>query len=386
MNTHTDSGQNRTGSGKRKRVLVLGATGSIGTSTLDCIRNYPERFTLAGFSAYGNGTLFDRLRAEFPQAAAVLVSRDGTDALDAMITETPADVAVNGIAGSAGLFPSKAVLEAGVDLALANKETAIMAGNLIFPLAEKHGCKILPVDSEHSAVFHLIEAFGRDVLDEIILTASGGPFRTWPAEKIACARPEDALRHPTWSMGAKITVDSASLANKGMEVLEACALFGISPEKIRVAVHPQSLVHSLIRTADGDLYAQISPPDMRRPILSALCWPEKQENRLEKLSFRIPCEMTFEPPRLDAFPLLPMAFRAAAMQGSYPIAFNAANEEAVRVFLEGRIPFSALAEITAAVLEEDWSRLPESFAEVSGQDRLARAAAGRQIERICGRK
>ena len=360
---------------KRKRVIVLGATGSIGTSTLDCIRKYPDEFELAAFSANRNEKAFESLHEEFPSVPAVLASRDGEEALLAMIADTEADIAVNGISGAAGLFPSKAVLESGKDLALANKETAVMAGNLITALSEKRGRKIIPVDSEHSAVFHLIEAFGRDCIDEIILTASGGPFRTWPKEKIAAATVQDALKHPTWQMGAKITVDSASLANKGLEVIEACALFKIDAEKVKVVIHPQSLVHSLVRTTDGDLYAQVSYPDMRRPILAALRWPRKSATLLEKLNFSAPCEMTFEPPRWDAFPLLSMAFKAAAMKGSYPIAFNASNEEAVLRFLDGKIPFSALAEITAAVMEDDWTLAPDSFEAVAEQDALAREKA-----------
>lgn len=370
----------------KKKVLVLGATGSIGSSTIDCIKKYPERFELAGFSANSNGNGFEQLKKEFPDAAAVLVSKDGQDALISMITCTEADIAVNGIAGAAGLFPSKAVLESGKDLALANKETAVMAGNLIIPLAERAGKKILPVDSEHSAVFHLIEAFGKESVDEIILTASGGPFRTWTEEKIAAATVQDALKHPTWSMGAKITVDSASLANKGLEVIEACVLFDFNPEKVKVVIHPQSLVHSFIRTMDGDLYCQASYPDMRRPILSALCWPEKKENLLEKFTFDIPCEMTFEPPRRDSFPLLGIAYKAAALRGGYPIAFNASNEVAVHAFLEGAFSFSALAEVTAEVMENDWSWTPETFEDVSEVDSRAREKAREAIGRKFIRK
>ena len=355
--------------------MVLGATGSIGKSALDCIRKYPDEFELSGFSANRNEEAFAALCAEFPHIPACLASREGEAALLNLIAETDADIAVNGISGAAGLFPSKAALESGKDLALANKETAVMAGSLITGLAKKCGQKIIPVDSEHSAIFHLIEAFGRGCIDEVVLTASGGPFRTWPKERIAAATVQDALKHPTWRMGAKITVDSASLANKGLEVIEACALFNIEAEKIKVAVHPQSLVHSLVRTCDGDLYAQISYPDMRRPILAALRYPKKENNLLERLDFTAPCEMTFEPPRWDAFPLLSIAFKAAAMQGSYPIAFNASNEVAALLFLDGKIPFGALAEVTAAVMEDDWALEPKDFEAVAAQDALARQKA-----------
>ena len=359
----------------KKRVIVLGATGSIGKSALDCIRKSPDEFELAAFCANRNEKAFQALRDEFPHVPACLAARDGEAALLKLIAETDADIAVNGISGAAGLFPSKVALESGKDLALANKETAVMAGSLIAELAKKCGQKIIPVDSEHSAIFHLMEAFGRECVDEVILTASGGPFRTWPAERIAAATVQDALKHPTWRMGAKITVDSASLANKGLEVIEACALFNIKAEKIKVAVHPQSLVHSFIRTRDDDLYAQISYPDMRRPILAALRYPKKEKNLLERFDFTAPCEMTFEPPRWSAFPLLSIAFKAAAMQGSYPIAFNASNEVAVHLFLDGKLSFGALAEVTAAVMEDDWSFEPKDFEAVAAQDALARQKA-----------
>ncbi len=365
----------------KRRIIVLGATGSIGESALYCIRKHPDEFELIAFSANRNEGAFKALRAEFPAAAAVLASRDGEDALLDMIERTKADIVINGISGAAGLFPSKVTLESGKDLALANKETAVMAGSLINAIAKKCGQRVIPVDSEHSAVFSLIEAFGRDCIYEVVLTASGGPFRTWPKEKIDTATLQDALKHPTWSMGAKITVDSASLANKGLEVIEACTLFNIEAEKVKVVIHPQSLVHSFIRTVDGDLYAQVSYPDMRRPILSALRYPKKEKNALARLSFSAPCEMTFEPPRFDAFPLLSIAFKAAAMKGSYPIAFNASNEEAVQLFLEGKIPFGALARITASIMEDDWALTPKSFAEVAEQDARARAKAKEIIKK-----
>ncbi len=360
---------------KTKKILVLGATGSIGSSCIDIIRQNRDLFSIAGLSAHRDKDGLLALVSEFGVKNNVLSAEAGTPALLQLIRETEADMVVNGISGASGLEPSIASLESGKDLALANKETIVMAGPLIRNLAEQNGCRILPVDSEHSAVFNLMNAYGREAVSGIILTASGGPFRTWTTDRIAKVTPADALKHPTWSMGAKITIDSATLANKGLEVIEACRLFDMSPDRVKVVVHPQSLVHSFIRTNDGVLYAQISKPDMRHPILSALTWPEYRPNHLEALTFDQLCTMQFEPPRYDDFPLLGLAYRAAGLAGGYTIAYNAANEIAVEAFLKGGISFPALAEVAAEVLERDWSREPESFEEVFAADREARDCA-----------
>lgn len=367
---------------RKKRVLVLGATGSIGTSCLDIIRRNPDLFDVAGLSANARQSELDALSEEFGNAPTVLTHRDGEAALLDFIRDADADIAVNGIAGASGLKPSIAALESGKDLALANKETIVMAGPLIRALARQTGRSILPVDSEHSAVFNLIHAHGKESIAEILLTASGGPFRTWDAAKLARATPEDALKHPTWSMGAKITIDSASMANKGLEVIEAVRLFDMPPDRVKVVVHPQSLVHSLVRTTDGVLYAQISHPDMRHPILSALTWPEYRENHLKPFDFSEARALQFEPPRYQDFPLLGLAYRAVGLGGAYTIAFNAANEVAVSAFLAKRLSFTGLAELTARVLESDWSREPASFDEVFDADRKARETAGSILERL----
>jgi len=363
-----------------KKIIVLGATGSIGKSAIDIIRHFPERFAVAGLSAHRDREGLASLANEFGIKRPVLSGETGEQALLDMIRNTDADIVVNGIAGASGLLPSKAALESCKDLALANKETIVMAGNLVRALAAKTGKKILPVDSEHSAVFNLIEAYGKDSVSEIVLTASGGPFRTWERARLENVTPEDALKHPTWSMGAKITIDSASLANKGLEVIEAVRLFDVAPDRVKVVVHPQSLVHSFIRTTDGVLYAQVSPPDMRHPILSALSWPEYVPNYLEPLAFDKLCTMQFEPPRYEDFPLLGLAYRAAGLSGRYTIAFNAANEEAVAAFLDRRISFTGLAEITAKTLEADWSGEPGTFEDVVEADALARSKAREHIK------
>jgi 1-deoxy-D-xylulose-5-phosphate reductoisomerase len=359
----------------RKKIIILGATGSIGSSCVDIVRRNPEAFEIVGLSAHTDRNGLLALASEFGVKKTALSGANGEESILAMIAETEADIAVNGIAGASGLLPSKVALETGKDLALANKETIVMAGPLIRELAGKLGRKILPVDSEHSAVFNLMNEFGADSVEEIILTASGGPFRTWDSERIAKATREDALKHPTWSMGSKITIDSASMANKGLEVIEAVRLFDMPPDRVKVVVHPQSLVHSFIRTKDGVLYAQISNPDMRHPILSALSWPEYRPNHLEKLSFEKLCTMQFEPPRYQDFPLLGLAYRAAGLGGSFTIAFNAANEEAVAAFLAGTISFPALAEVTAKVMENDWAKEPSTFEEIIANDKKARELA-----------
>lgn len=255
-----------------------------------------------------------------------------------------------------------------------------MAGPLIKELASAKGRSVIPVDSEHSALFFLIERFGKERVSSLILTASGGPFRTLSADKLASVTLEDALKHPTWNMGKKISIDSATLANKGLEVIEACRLFDMPPEKVKVAVHPQSLVHSLIQTVDGDLYAQISEPDMRRPILSALTWPEVIENDLKKLDLTSAAGddgicMSFFPPRFKDFPLLGCAYEAQKAGGAYTIAYNAANEVAVEFFLQRKIGFTAIQNTVAAVLDKDWSQEPENFEAVFILDTKAREAA-----------
>lgn len=359
-----------------KRILVLGATGSIGSSALDIARNDPDRFVVTGLSAHRDKNGLALLGSEFPLADTLLTAAASPEEIADFIHRSDADIVVNGIAGAAGLLPSKAALESGKNLALANKETIVMAGPLIRKLALEKGLSILPVDSEHSAVFNLISAHGSESVDSIILTASGGPFRTLNTERLSAVTPEDALKHPTWTMGAKITIDSATLANKGLEVIEACRLFDLPPESVRVVVHPESLVHSFIRTKDGELYAQISKPDMRHPILSALNWPEIRPNHLEPFDPETLGTLHFERPRYEDFPLLGMAYRAAGMGGAYTIAFNAANEVAVAAFLDKAITFTGIGEVTAQVLEKDWSAEPSNFEAVLDADSAARSLAG----------
>jgi 1-deoxy-D-xylulose-5-phosphate reductoisomerase len=364
------------------KIAVLGATGSIGTNAIDVIRTYPERFTPVLFSAYSDSEKLMSLREMFPGVRCVAAS---TEDLPAAIRSCGAEMAVNGIAGAAGLAPSLAVLETGADLALANKETVVMAWELARQTADKTGARIIPVDSEHSAVFSLINAHAhtracgadapdmdRDIIEEIILTCSGGPFRNRTAAELAEVRAKDALNHPTWKMGPKITIDSATLANKGLEVIEAARLFNMPPEKIKVVIHPQSIVHSMVRLRDGAVYAQMSQPDMRLPIHSALFYPEIVPCPFAALDFT-DLTLTFSAPDTARFPMLRLAYDALATGGLYTIAYNAANEAAVAKFINNAIGFLDIPRCVEEVLQHDWSGAPRDLDTIMAADRKARS-------------
>lgn len=370
----------------KKKVVVLGCTGSIGKSTLKIIEEFSESFQVVGLTAHSNKVALEELSQKFNCNNICLSNEneDGIEGIKRVISTSNADICVNGIAGAAGLLPSIFTLENGINLALANKETIVMASHLVYKLAEEHNCKILPVDSEHSAVFNLVEKFGADSLDTVVLTASGGPFRTYTKEMLEKVTVEDALKHPTWNMGQKITIDSATLANKALEVIEAVKLFNVPASKVEVTIHPQSLVHSLIRTKDGVLYSQMSHPDMRHPILSALTWPNFTKSSLPPLdlskdSIEAPLTCTFAKPDMEKFPMLALGFKAAHLGAAYPIAFNAANEVAVEAFIEHKIGFYDISKITEHVLNQDWSKLPVTYDEVLLFDSMARKLAKEQI-------
>ena len=382
-------------------MAVLGATGSIGKSALYVIAQGKDHFEVVLLSAHSNGKTLDDIGRLWPEAELVLSgAAGGKESLLTAIANAGADIVLNGISGAAGLEPSMAAIEAGCDLALANKETLVMAGPLVLARAGEKNVHIIPVDSEHSAVFHLIEAHGRNNLDEILLTASGGPFRNYTIEAMENVTPQDALAHPTWNMCTKITIDSATMANKGLEVIEAARLFGSSdgkpfpPDKIKVVTHPQSIVHSMIRMNDGALYAQLTRPDMRHPIQAALhysppCSPHQQQPdssstllpfTFSPLTFDNPLSLEFHPPDMDKFPLLALAYETVKKGGLYPCAYNAANEAAVTAFLDGRIGFLDIGRITRYVLDKDWSPEPENIASVLDADRQARILAYRLTE------
>jgi 1-deoxy-D-xylulose-5-phosphate reductoisomerase len=376
----------------KKRVAVLGATGSIGKSALDVITRGKDDFEVVLLSAHNNADELAKLGRLWPDALTVLSGGEGgTRRLLAAIADSRADITLNGISGAAGLEPSMAAIEAGSDLALANKETLVMAGPLVFQKAREKKVQIIPVDSEHSAVFHLIEAHGFESLDEIILTASGGPFRDYSVEEMKKVSPRDALAHPTWNMGPKITIDSASMANKGLEVIEAARLFTLPdgqrlsngqhfpPEKIKVVIHPQSIVHSMVRMKDGAVYAQLSRPDMRLPIHKALYQSEISPSEFGRLEFDS-LTLTFYQPDTEKFPLLALAYEAVKKGALYPCAYNGANEAAAGAFLAGRIGFLDISRITRYVLDKDWSAEPDGITAVLEADRQARITAEKEIE------
>jgi 1-deoxy-D-xylulose-5-phosphate reductoisomerase len=368
----------------KKRVALLGATGSIGKSTLDVIRHGKDEFDLVLLSSHTDAEGLLALSKEFPDALLALSgAAQGPDAIPYFgaqgllkaIAECGGDMAVNGIAGAAGLAPSMEALKAGMDLALANKETIVMAAPVVLALAQEKKRRIIPVDSEHAAIFTLLEAHGRDRLDAILLTASGGPFRNYSLEQLAAVSPQDALAHPTWNMGVKISIDSATLANKGLEVIEAARLFALAPEKITVVVHPQSIVHSMVRFTDGTVYAQMSCPDMRLPIQQALSYPARGSRSWDALNFDA-LTLEFTKPDAAAFPMLPLAYDALKRGPAYTVVYNAANEMAVAAFLEERISFLAIPQIVARVLDREWTAALqlESILETDSRARSLAAA------------
>ena len=403
----------------KKKVAVLGATGSIGKSTLDVLRNDRTCFEPVLFSANSNVEKLLELKKEFPGALTALVSDSsepsdpsvptgsissketgkapsptsgidfvGKQGLLNAIAAAGADITVNGISGAAGLLPSEAVLKAGSDLALANKETVVMAGQLIFAMAAEKKVRIIPVDSEHSAVFKLLEAHGRNNACEIILTASGGPFRNYSTQMLSRVSPGEAMAHPTWNMGPKISVDSATLANKGLEVIEAAGLFGFPPEKIKVVLHPQSIVHSMIRLKNGAVYAQMSNPDMRLPIHEALSWPETKDSPFGVLDFDC-LSLSFEKCDFERFPMLALAYEALREGPLLPAVYNAANEKAVEVFFRGGIGFLEIPRIVEYVIDKSFSFLPQTEGSATVEtvldlDRKARELVIRYIENLNG--
>ena len=373
----------------KKRLIILGATGSIGKNSLQVCRGLSRQIEVVGLSAHGSAAALKQLGEEWgvnrlalsrPEEASDFPYQ-GPQGLLSLIRETEADMVLNGIAGTAGFEPSLEALKYGRDLALANKESVIMGGTLLFDLARQKGARILPVDSEHSALDHLLRGGQPGPADELILTASGGPFRLLSREEMTRITVKEALKHPTWSMGPKITVDSATMANKGLEIMEAFYLFNMPPEKIKVIIHPQSHVHSLIRTRDGVLYAQISPPNMIHPIQNALTYPDILESPLKPLDLG-GLELTFSPVDPEQFPMIPLAYLALKAQGGYPIAYNGANEMAVEAFLREELPFMGIPALVDRVMQNDWSQDQTSFEQIRDTDRAVRETAAAELRRI----
>lgn len=340
-----------------KRVVILGSTGSIGTQTLDVIAQFPDRFKVVGLAARQNEFLLLEQAARFDvrhlalyQGATDPHIRTGMEGLIELATLSEADIVVVSVAGVIGLQPTLAAIEAGKDIALASKEVLVAAGEIVMPAVARNGVSLNPIDSEHSAVFQCVQGSKPDQIDEVILTASGGPFRGWSRPQLESISVQQALNHPTWSMGGKITIDSATLMNKALEMIEARWLFGVKPEQIKAVVHPQSIIHSMVKLTDGSVLAQMGWPNMRLPILYALAYPERLPNDLKPWSPLDSPRLDFEPIDTDVFPGPKMAIEAMQMGGTAPCAFNAANEEAANAFLRGEIPFLAIDETVGTVL------------------------------------
>ena len=351
-----------------RNVAVLGSTGSIGTQTLDVVRNNSGDLRVCALSCDSNIELLEKQIREFKPDMAAVYNEEAARNLSLKIKDTcckvlsgmkglialaeydKSDVIVTAIVGMIGILPTIHAIQAGKDIALANKETLVCAGHIIMPMAKEYGVRILPVDSEHSAIFQCLQGNKDNTVKKILLTCSGGSFRGFSKEQLDKVTLEDALKHPTWKMGKKITVDCATLANKGLEVMEAKWLFDVEPEKVQVVIHPQSIVHSMVMYADGSVMAQLSNPDMKMPINYALFYPERRFLDTKLLDFWDICDLHFEKPDTDTFPALKLAYDAIQTGGSMPSVFNAANEYAVSEFLHNRILFNRIPEIIAEAM------------------------------------
>lgn len=361
----------------QKGITILGSTGSVGVSTLEVIRRHPQEFRAVALTAFRNDALlFEQCGVHRPDvavlvdpaAAARLSERlkaaglqtrvlTGTAALETAAGLPEADCVMAAIVGAAGLLPTLAAARAGKRLLLANKESLVLAGDLLLEAVRSGGGELIPIDSEHNAIFQCLPQDARPGLRaqgvrRIVLTASGGPFLRMPEERLARVTPEEACTHPNWSMGRKISVDSATLMNKGLELIEACWLFGLKPDDVEVVIHPQSIVHSMVEYLDGSVLAQMGNPDMRTPIAHALAWPGRRESGVASLDLIRVGRLSFEAPDLKRFPCLGLAQRAARAGGTAPAILNAANEVAVQAFLEGRLNFAAIPKVSEAVLEQ----------------------------------
>lgn len=359
-----------------RNVVILGATGSIGRSARRVATDMPDRLRIVGMSAHENAVELAEAMREFPEARTAFSSgSDGAKRLVELATMPEADMVLVAIVGTAGLEPALAAIEAGKDIAVASKEILVMAGEIVMRAAKRKGVRILPVDSEHSAIFQCLDGRTASSVRRLILTCSGGPFRQTPADELKAVTPEMALQHPTWSMGRKITIDSATLFNKALEMIEARWLFDIDIDRIDVVVHPQSIVHSMVEFVDHSVLAQLSESDMCLPIQCAVTWPERLPNTMRPLDFAKLGRLDFEEPRHADFPALKLARRAADIGGAAPAALNAANEVAVEAFLAGRLPFPGIWRIVESVLESSTRVENPSLQELLAADAEARRTA-----------
>lgn len=375
-----------------KGITILGASGSIGVSTLDVLARHPERFHVFALTANSNvDKLFEqcvRFQPRYavmvdPLAASLLEQRlqavgsevvvlAGAEALDAVASSPDTDYVMAAIVGAAGLMPTLAAARAGKRVMLANKEALVMSGQLFIDAVREHGAELLPIDSEHNAVFQCLPADGKNGVEKILLTASGGPFRTWAARDLQAITPEQAVAHPNWSMGQKISVDSATLMNKGLEVIEACWLFGLPAERVDVVVHPQSTIHSMVSYNDGSVLAQLGNPDMRTPIAYALGWPERLASGVAPLDLFATARLDFEQPDRERFPCLQLAYDAHERGGYATIALNAANEVAVKAFLGREIGFTDIPVLVRDVMLQASTGTPMNLEEILIQDEESR--------------
>ena len=388
-------------------VTVLGATGSIGKSTLDVIARHPDRYRVHALTAHtSKEALLDQCIAHSPQFAVLDTDADaqwlqqalrragvsttalaGQEALCEVARAAEVDTVMAAIVGAAGLLPSLAAAEAGKRVLLANKEALVMSGALFMDAVARSGATLLPIDSEHNAIYQCLPSEHRGGLAkhgvrQLLLTASGGPFRGWSAEQIASATPDQACAHPNWSMGRKISVDSASLMNKGLELIEACWLFDATPEQIQVVVHPQSVIHSMAAYDDGSVIAQLGNPDMRTPIAYGLAWPERIDAGVETLDLFQVARLDFEAPDETRFPCLRLAREAMQAGGAAPAVLNAANEVAVEAFLAGHITFGAIPELVATVMGLAYPGQADSLERVLAADRWAREQAALTLRQL----
>ena len=383
-----------------KRIAILGSTGSIGRSALEVIEQFPDQFQVVALAAGKNVDLLTEQIQRFrPKVAAVLDQDLANDLVDRLpadievevragspgyqnIANCPdADMVLSSMVGAAGLLPTLSAIRAGKDVALANKETLVMAGALVMEEVKRYQTRLLPVDSEHNAIFQALEGHRREDLKRILLTASGGPFLNMPKEQLESVTPAQALAHPNWEMGAKITIDSATMMNKGLEVIEAKWLFDVAVENIDVHIHPQSIVHSMVEYVDGSVIAQMGMPDMRVPIAYALAYPERLKLDFPTLDFFSVQTLTFQEPDLSRFPCLDLAFNACKAGGTMPAVLNASNEVAVQAFLDKRIPFLGIARLVDRVMQEHELAPAKELQAILAADTWARQRTEEIIDR-----
>jgi len=381
-----------------KNLAILGSTGSIGTSTLAVVAEHPQEFRVVGLAAGRNVELLAAQVKEFHPALVSVQDEEaagrlrkllpagknpeilvGSQGAAAVATTPGVDLVVSAMVGAAGLEPTLAAIEAGISVALANKETLVAAGSLVMAAAKEKGVALLPVDSEHSALMQALQGQRREDVKKLWLTASGGPFWSWPGDRLAQVTPEQALRHPNWNMGAKITIDSATMMNKALEVIEAAVLFGLPVEQIGVYIHPQSIIHSLVEFADGSVIAQLGVPDMRLPIAYALTYPRRLPLSGPRLDLCQVAQMTFAAPDLDRFPCLRLGYDAARAGGTMPAVLNAANEVAVAAFLNGRLPFLGIPRVVAETMAAHAPKPLQNLEQVLGVNTWAREFTSRLI-------